>query len=311
MRVIITGGSGHLGSLLAKAFHERHDEVVVVSRNPAPAPWHTIPWEALRYAVDGSDVVINLAGRSVHCRYGAANRKEIIDSRVLTTRAVGDAIAAAARPPRVWLQASTATIYAHRYDAANDEVSGIIGGAEPGAPAKWHFSIDVATAWERAADEAPAPATRKVKLRTAVVMSRGRDGAFHKYRWLVRHGLGGKHGDGRQWVSWIHERDFIRVVEWLIDHNDVDGTVNVAAPNPLTNADFLRAMREACGVRAGLPAKKWMLEIGSFLHRTESELLLKSRRVVPRRLLDAGFRFDFPTWPEAARDLCHDGRSEW
>lgn len=311
MRVVITGGSGQLGTLLAEALHGRGDEVVVVSRNPQPAPWHTIAWDALRFAVDGADVVINLAGRSVDCRYDVAHRKEILQSRVETTHLVGDAIAAAARPPRVWLQSSTATIYAHRFDAANDEATGVIGGNESDAPNAWHFSIDVATAWEKAMDDRVTPSTRKVKLRTAIVMSGWRGGAFSAFRWLAAHGLGGRMGDGRQWVSWIHQRDFIRAVEWLIDHDEIDGVVNLAAPNPLPNRDFMRAIRDACGKRFGLPAQRWMLEIAAFVRRTETELLLKSRRVVPQRLLDAGFRFDFPQWTDAARDLCHDGPKEW
>jgi uncharacterized protein (TIGR01777 family) len=315
MRIIIAGGSGHLGTLLATALHARGDEVVVVSRKPAAAPWRTVGWDVMRYVVDGADVVINLAGRSVDCRYGEANRTAILHSRVDTAREVRDAIGAAARPPRLWLQASTATIYAHRYDAPNDEATGTIGGNEPDAPETWRFSIDVAKAWEEVVDDADLPSTRKVKLRTAIVMSHWRGGAFSKLRFFTRLGLGSM-GDGRQFVSWIHERDFIRAVEWLIDgwqidHDEIDGAVNLAAPNPLPNADFLRAIRDACGARFAIRAPAWLLEIAAFFLRTETELLLKSRRVVPTGLLNAGFTFDFPTWPEAAAELCHDGKREW
>jgi len=291
-KIVIPGGTGHLGTLLANHFRAAKKEVVIVSRS------HGVPWSDLNAAVDGADVVINLAGRSVDCRYNEAHKREILESRVETTRAVGEAIARAANPPHVWLQMSTATIYAHRFDAANDEHTGIIDGKH------WPFSIDVARAWEAALDDAKTPRTRKVKLRTAVVMSAGYGGPFDIYRRLVRFGVGGAHAGGRQFVSWIHQQDFVRSVAWLIDQRFLDGAVNLAAPNPLTNAEFLRALRDACGVPFGMPAAKWMLEVGAFFHRTETELLLKSRRVVPARLNESGFRFEFPTWPEAARDLC-------
>ncbi|HET7458840.1 MAG TPA: DUF1731 domain-containing protein, partial [Gemmatimonadaceae bacterium] len=260
--------------------------------------------------VDGADVVVNLAGRSVNCRYTRRNRRLIMDSRVESTRAVGEAIAHAARPPRVWLQMSTATIYAHRYDAPNDELTGVIGGAEPDAPEAWRFSIEVATAWERAADEAPPPSgTRLVKMRTAVVLSPDRGGIFDTLLALVRRGLGGRSGDGRQWVSWIHDADFVRAVRWLVERDSLAGVVNVAAPSPLPNADFMRALREAWGTRVGLPASRWMLAAGAAAMRTETELVLKSRRVVPGRLLADGFAFTYPEWPAAARDLCERWRA--
>ena len=183
MKIIIPGGSGQVGTLLARAFHAEGHEVVVLSRMPTPAPWRVVPWDAETVEewaeeVDGADAVINLAGRSVNCRYTPENRKVIMDSRVRSTRAVGEAIAKAPNPPRVWLQASTATIYAHRYDAANDDVSGILGGAEPNLPDTWRFSLDVARQWEAALDEAQTPRTRKVILRSAIVMSAGKGGAF-------------------------------------------------------------------------------------------------------------------------------------
>lgn len=226
-----------------------------------------------------------------------------MDSRVDSTRVVGEAIAACASPPRVWLQASTATIYAHRYDAPNDERTGIIGGDEPDVPETWRFSIEVAKAWERTLDEADTPRTRKVALRTGIVMSPDRGGAFDVLLSLVRRGLGGTSGDGRQYVSWIHDGDFVRAVRWLID-GDLEGAVNVSAPYPLPNAEFMRTLREAWGARVGLPATRWMLELGAIFLRTETELVLKSRRVVPTRLAEAGFTFTHPRWPEAARDLC-------
>jgi uncharacterized protein (TIGR01777 family) len=313
MKIVIPGGTGQVGTLLARAFAADGHEVVVLSRKPAPAPWRVARWDGETVGewaadIDGADVVINLAGRSVNRRYHAENRRLIQQSRVNSTRAVGHAVARAARPPRVWLQASTATIYAHRYDAPNDEATGIPGGAEAGAPDTWRFSIEVARAWEQAANEAVVPHTRKVLLRSAMTMSPDRGGLFDVLLGLVRWGLGGAGGDGRQYVSWIHDQDFIRAVSWLIDRGDLAGPVNLAAPHPLPNADFMRALRAACGIRFGLPATRWMLEIGALLMRTETELILKSRRVVPGRLLQSGFEFLFPTWTEAATDLCRRWR---
>jgi uncharacterized protein (TIGR01777 family) len=254
-------------------------------------------------------VVINLAGQSVNCRYTPENRRIIMDSRLKSTKVIGDAIAQAWSPPRIWLQASTATIYAHRYDAPHDEATGIIGGSEPNAPDTWVFSIDVATNWERVFNEAATPLTRKVLLRSAIIMSPSSGGPFDLLLRLVRFGLGGTIGDGKQFVSWIHDHDFVRAVLWLIEHDELDGPVNVASPNPLTNAEFMRDLRAAWGIPFGLPASEWMLEIGAFLLRSESELALKSRRVVPDRLLKSGFTFNYPTWREAAENLCARWRS--
>jgi len=312
MKIVIPGGSGQVGTMLARDFVANGHDVVVLSRDPRPAPWRTMAWDGRSAgdwanALEGADAVINMAGRSVNCRYTPANRKEIIDSRVESTRAVGEAIQKADNPPRVWLQASTATIYAHRYDAPNDEATGLIGGDEPGVPETWRFSIDVATQWEAAANAVDTPRTRKVLLRSAVTLSPDPGGIFSVLLGLVRKGLGGTNGDGRQFVSWIHERDFIRSMYWLLEH-DLDGPVNLASPNPVPNAEFMKTLREAWGMPIGLPATRWMLEIGTLLMRTETELVLKSRRVVPGRLLEAGFEFDFPEWPAAAADLCRRWR---
>lgn len=309
MKIVIPGGSGQIGNILARAFVADGHDVVVISRRPSPAAWRVVEWDAKTVGswateIDGADVVINLAGRSVNCRYNETNKRLMMDSRTLSTRAVGQAIQAASRPPRVWLQASTATIYAHRYDAANDEATGIIGGSEPDAPRLWAFSVAVAKAWEQAAAELELPNTRTVLLRSAMTMSPDRGGIFDVLVGLVRRGLGGKSGDGRQFVSWIHAQDFVRALYWLIEHDELAGPVNLASPHPLPNAEFMKAIREAWDKKLGLPATKWMLAVGAVFMRTETELVLKSRRVVPGRLLESGFEFEFPTWAEAAEDLC-------
>jgi uncharacterized protein len=309
VKFVIAGGSGQLGTLLARDRQARGDDVVVLSRAPRAAPWRVAAWDAKTLGdwaaeVDGADVVVNMAGRSVNCRYTAANRRAIMDSRVDSARAVGEAIARAAQPPKLWLQMSTATIYAHRFDAANDESTGIIGGTEPGAPETWRFSIDVARAWERAVDEARVPATRTVKLRAAVVMSPLAGGPFDILLRLVRLGLGGRAGSGRQYVSWVHGEDFVRAIDRVVQDDSLRDAVNVAAPNPLPNAEFMRELRAAWGMPVGLPAPSAMLPLGAFVMRTETELILKSRRVVPGKLAASGFEFAFPEWAAAARDLC-------
>ncbi|HEX2640912.1 MAG TPA: DUF1731 domain-containing protein, partial [Pyrinomonadaceae bacterium] len=189
-------------------------------------------------------------------------------------------------------------------------LTGIIGGSEPDAPDTWKFSIDIGTSWERAANDAATPDTRKVLMRAAMVMSPDHDGIFDTLLGLVRKGLGGTAADGRQYISWIHERDFVRSVYWLIEHKELSGPVNLASPQPLMNKDFMRILRDAAGVSIGLPAAKWMLGIGAVLMRTETELILKSRRVVPKRLTDSGFEFEFPHWEQAARDLCRRWQAE-
>jgi uncharacterized protein (TIGR01777 family) len=312
MKIVIPGGSGHLGTLLARAFYPQH-EVVVLSRHRALCPWRNVAWDGVSLGswageIDGADVVINLAGRSVDCRYSAARAREIVDSRVQSTRVVGEAISGVQNPPHLWLQASTATIYAHRFDAANDEEHGILGGSEPDAPRDWDFSINVAKQWERAVDEAKTPRTRKVKLRSAIVMTPDAGTPFEIFLRLVRLGLGGKAGDGRQYVSWVHHDDFVRAIRFLIDQRFLDGVVNIAAPNPLPNVNFMKAIRKAWGISFGIPAQRHLLEVAAFFHRTETELLLKSRRVISGRLAQSGFQFRHPNWPQAAIELCDEWR---
>jgi uncharacterized protein (TIGR01777 family) len=299
MRIVMLGGTGQIGTFLRRGLVAAGHEVVVVGRNTE------VRWDGRTLdpsVVDGADVVVNLAGRSVNCRYTAVNLREMMSSRVDSARAVGEAIAAAERPPRVWLQMSTATIYAHRFDAPNDEVTGVLGGSEPDAPRYWDYSVEIARRWEAEQERAVTPGTRKVALRTAIVMSPDRGGAFDALRRMVKLGLGGPVAGGAQYVSWMHETDFVRAIQFLLA-GELSGPVNLATPNPLPQKDFMRELRRACGVPVGLPATRWMAEIGAWAIRSDTELLLKSRRVVPKRLVDAGFTFAYPTWPEAARDL--------
>lgn len=317
MRIVIPGGTGQVGSILRRWYVAGGHDVVVLGRHPAdpgPGVRHRT-WDGRTLGdwveeLDGADVVVNLAGRSVSCRYTEENLRQMMDSRVDSARVVGRALAQVARPPAVWLQMSTATIYADRRDAPNDEATGVIGGSEPGVPAYWEFSVRIARSWEAAQQEATLPHTRRVALRTAMVMGSGRGGVFDYLLWMSRLGLGGPVAGGGQYVSWIHERDLCRAVDLLVERPDLDGPVNLAAPGPLPQRAFMRDLRRAWGHRPGLPATRAMAEAGAWALRTDTELLLKSRRVVPGRLLEAGFDFEHPAWAGAAADLVTRVRAE-
>jgi uncharacterized protein (TIGR01777 family) len=319
LRIVLPGGSGQVGRMLAQFFQERGHHVTVLTRGPYTAPWQTVHWDGEQIGpwietLEGADVCINLAGRSVNCRYHAENRWKIYASRIGTTRLLNRVIAGLNEPPHVWLNASTATIYRHALDRPMDEAKGELGGHEliskrRRAPDTWDFSIGVAKDWEAAFFETQTPRTRKVAMRSAIVLSPVPGSTFATFLTLVRIGLGGTQGNGRQFVSWIHEGDFARAVEFLIDREDLAGPVNIAAPHPLPNREFMEALRDAWGMPNGLPMPWPVLEIGTFLMRTESELVLKSRRVVPTRLLEAGFEFQFSQWPEAVDDLVRQWRN--
>ena len=309
MKIVIPGGSGQVGTVLARHFHALGHEVVVLSRSEKSTPWRTVKWDGQTLGawvseLEGADVLINLAGRVVNCRYNYKNRCEIWSSRSRSVRILGKALETLTVPPPLWLQAGTATIYSHRFDAPNDEYNGILGGTEDNTTDKWRFSIDVARAWEGEFALIDAPKTRKVILRSAMTMSYDRDSIFDYLLWLVRIGLGGTAGSGKQYISWIHYIDFINAIQFIIDNKEISGPINLAAPNTLPNKEFMGQLRKAWGQKLALPVYEWMLEIGGIFLRTESELVLKSRRVVPGRLIEAGFQFQYGDWSLAALDLC-------
>jgi len=319
LRIVLPGGSGQVGQLLARYFQDQGHRVIVLTRGPYTATWHTVHWDGKNpgpwvETLEGADVCIHLSGRSVNCRSTRANRRELYNSRIGPTRLLNQVIASLDNPPRVWLNASTATIYRHALDRDMDEATGEIGGGDliskrRRAPEKWNWTIELVKAWESAFFETPTPRTRKVALRTSLVFSPAHGNVFEVLSSLVRFGLGGTQGNGRQYVSWMHEADYARAIEFLIDREEIAGPVNLAAPNPLPNREFMQALRDAWNRPNGLPAPAPLIAIGSFFLRTEPELVLKSRRVVPGRLLDAGFKFEFPVWREAAADLVRRWRN--
>lgn len=309
--------------MLAGYFQERGHHVTVLTRSPYTASWTTVHWDGAHQGpwietLEGADVCIHLSGRGIDCRYTARNRRELHDSRIGPTRALHQAFAMLANPPWLWMNASAATIYRHALDRDMDEATGEVGGNElveswmgrRRAPEKWNWTVRLVRDWERAFFSTPTPRTRKIALRTSLVMSPTPGGVFARLSRLARVGLGGTQGNGRQYVSWMHGADYARALEFLIGNEQIEGAVNMTAPHPLPNREFLAELREVWNMPNGLPAPAPLLKLGMFFLRTEPELVLKSRRVIPKKLLDAGFEFRFPTWPEAAEDLVRQWRDK-
>lgn len=297
---LLPGGTGFMGRALSRHFVEQGHEVIVMTRSIRAntdgityLQWDGKTRGSWTQAIDLADVVINLAGRSVNCRYTEENKKEIFDSRVDSTRILGEAIAVSEHPPSLWINSSTATIYRHAEDRPMTESSGELGSG---------MSVNVARAWEETFFGTETPGVRKVALRTSIVLST-EDGAFTRLLNLARTGAGGSQGDGQQMVSWIHIEDVIRAIEFLIEKSDISAAVNLAAPDPVTNEEFMKTLRGAVGMPFGLPMPGWLLEIGAAVIGTETELILKSRWVLPERLLKEGFEFRYRTAKEAIREL--------
>lgn len=300
--IVIVGANGFLGRVLSRYFLEQDWNVVAIVRKPEGVidgvdyvQWDGVnigPWaEALEWV----DVLVNLAGRSVNCRYGDKNRKAILDSRVGTTRLLGWAVSLCKNPPKVWINSSTATIYRHAEDQAQTDGNGELGSG---------FSVDVAKAWESAFFEDEIGGVRKVAVRSAIALGNEPDTVWTVLQKLAKRGLGGKMGSGQQMVSWISDNDFARAVEWLAKKGDAHATYNVSAPNPVTNTELMNLVRRSVGRSFGLPAAKWVLELGAFFLRTETELILKSRWVLPTRLLAEGFKFEDPQLEQWSKNLC-------
>lgn len=294
-RVVIAGASGFLGTYLRRRFAEDGDTVVTVGRSGADVRWGDSA--ALIAALDGADLLLNLAGKSVNCRYGEKNKAEIFSSRLLTTGELGRAVEAVPTPVGLWLNASTATIYRHADDRPMTEADGQLGSG---------FSVNVATAWEREFAAHEREGTRQASLRLAIVLGDG--SALAPLLALARFGLGGPQRGGAtprggQMFSWIHIEDVYRAIRFLLDTPSMDGAVNLSSPNPVTNRELMATLRRVVGAPFGLPAYRWMLEAGAFVLRTETELLLKSRWVLPGRLTAAGFGFEHPQLESAVRQI--------
>jgi len=299
-KLIIAGGSGFIGKALSRYYLDQGFLVSVLTRGNSQLVdgvrfqnWdgkNIGEWAEL---LEGIDLLINLTGKSVDCRYTEANKKLILSSRVDATIVLGKAILQLKNPPKVWFNASTATIYDYSLTKAMTEDDGKIGS---------DFSMSVAKAWEEAFFTSVTPKTRKIALRISLVLGKG-EGVLPVLTKLSKLGLGGYHGNGQQKFAWIHIQDLIRVIEFLKDKENMDAPVNCTSPSQITNQQFMKALRNSLGISFGIPTPKIMLEIGSFFMQTESELILKSRFVSPKRLLDNGFQFKFTNIDKALANL--------
>jgi uncharacterized protein len=307
MKIVIAGGSGYLGKQLCDFYQSEADEIIVLSRSSAPTHGKvkTVLWDAKTigtwmHELEGADMLINLVGKNVNCRYTERNKNEILSSRLDSTRVLGEAVKKLKTPPVVWIQSSSVTIYRDSRDMVMTEANGIRG---------FNFSELVCIRWEKLFDSLELPGTRKIILRTGIVLGTS-DSALPRLMNLVKFGLGGQQGDGQQFVSWIHEKDVLNTIEWLRTHGDESGIYNCTAPHSVTNRNFMATLRSIMRMPFGLPTPAFLLVVGSFIIRTEPELVLKSRKVYPQRLLDNGFVFEFPDLTSALVDLCqHEKRS--
>ncbi|PAD20671.1 TIGR01777 family oxidoreductase [Terribacillus saccharophilus] len=292
-KVIIAGGTGFIGEFFQKRFQELGYDVSIISRQK-----QHIHWEdrlSIQRSLEGAELLINLAGKSVNCRYNETNKQEIMNSRVATTKILGEAVQSCSNPPELWINSSTATIYRHAEDRPMTEAEGEIGLG---------FSVDVATKWEETFFSYKLSQTRQIALRIAIVLGKG-GGVMTPYRNLVRFGLGGIQGSGKQMFSWIHIEDLFQIILFVKDRKELSGVFNCSAPQPVTNRELMNILRHEMNAPLGLPAPKWMLKIGSVFIRTETELVLKSRWVIPDRLEREGYNFRFKTLDHTLQNILH------
>jgi uncharacterized protein (TIGR01777 family) len=300
-KLIIAAGTGFLGQVLINHFKDQFDEIVILTRGNSKTidgvkyvNWNARTFSGWEKELENATVLINLAGKSVDCRYTQKNKKEILLSRIESTKILNKAVLNCQNPPKHWLNSSTATIYRFSLDKQMDETDGEIGN---------DFSINVALSWEKAFFKIETPNTLKTALRTSIVLGKN-GGAFIPLKNLAKFGFGGKQGKGNQFVSWIHEEDFANAVDFIIE-KEITGVINVVSPEPIPNADFMQKLRKAVGFPFGIPVNTFLLKIGSFIIRTEAELVLKSRNVIPKRLLENGFEFKFGAIDKAFKNLLH------
>lgn len=299
-KIVIAGGSGFLGQALIDFYLPKNYEIVVLTRNAKETgndmlryvEWNAKTLDLWLTELEGIEMLINLTGKSVDCRYNEKNKAEILNSRILATEVLGEAIKACAVPPKVWMNSSTATIYEHSLTTKMTEATGVIGD---------DFSMNVAKSWEKAFYNIKTPRTQKIALRTSIVLGKN-GGAFIPLKNLTKVGLGGTQGTGNQKVSWIHEHDFCRAVDFLFTKNK-EGIFNITSPNPLANKSFMQTLRHVLKMPIGIPQPKWLLNFGAKIINTEAELILKSRYVIPEKLVLAGFQFNYPTAETAIQEI--------
>lgn len=290
-KVVIAGGTGFIGQYFEKQFHSMGYDVLIISRSNEHINWHNNG--EIKEALEGAELLVNLAGKSVNCRYNASNKLEIVMSRTETTAILGNALLECTNPPPLWINSSTATIYRHAEDRPMTEKKGEIGSG---------FSVDVAKAWEETFFNFELPHTRQVALRIAIVLGES-GGVMNPYKNLVTFGLGGYQGSGRQMFSWIHIEDLFQIVLFLKNREDLEGVFNCSSPHPVTNRELMAHLRNSMNRKIGLPTPAWMLKAGAVLIRTEPELVLKSRWVLPERLEQAGYTFKYKELESALKEI--------
>ncbi len=300
-KIILSGGTGFLGDSLIRYFKQSGlYEIIVISRKKATEKNGVkyLQWDGENLgewadALENATALINLAGRTVNCRYTEKNKKEIFDSRLKSTAVLGLAIQQCAHPPKLWINSASATIYRHALDRPMDDETGEIGKG---------FSVEVCLAWEKTFNEIKTPHTRKIALRLAIVLGKNA-GALTPLANLVKLGLGGTQGPGNQYLSWLHEEDFFRMLLFFMENKELEGTFNCSSPNPQPNKIFMKTLRKVMGIPFGMPQPVWLLELGARMIQTETELILKSRRVVPSALLKAGYQFAYPDLENALKEI--------
>jgi len=290
-KVVIAGGTGFIGEYFKEKFSQLGYEVHIISRSTSYIVWDDK--DRIVDALENAKLLVNLAGKSVNCRYNEKNKNEIFQSRLQTTNMLGEAVKACVNPPQVWMNSSTATIYRHAEDRPMTENDGEIGTG---------FSVNVATAWEKSFFDFKLCNTRQIALRTAIVLGKN-GGVITPYKYLTKFGLGGIQGKGNQKFSWIHIEDLFQIVLFLLNRDDLQGVFNCAAPNPVSNRELMRLLRAEMNIPFGIPSPKWMLEMGAIFIRTETELVLKSRWVIPDKLEKAGYKFEFPFLDQTVKDI--------
>lgn len=290
-KIVIAGGTGFIGQYLKKQFENLGYEILIIARMTPSVVWED--YIAIKAALENAEILINLAGKSVDCRYNEKNKSEILNSRTETTNILGNAILQCENPPKLWINSSTATIYRHAEDRGMTETNGEIGSG---------FSVNVAKNWEKTFFDFDLKQTRKVALRIAIVLGKN-GGAFSPLKNLVKFGLGGPQGNGNQMFSWLHIEDLFRIILFIQKHNELEGIFNCSSPNPVRNRVLMKTLRKNLNIPIGIPSPKWLLEIGAIIISTETELILKSRWVLPERLMNLGFNFKFTEIDSAVKNI--------
>lgn len=300
-KIVIAGGTGFIGSYLTNHFINQNYQVIILTRN------HRVNRENIKYekwdgktpgfwqkSLENAEALINLNGKSVDCRYTEKNKQLIYDTRIQATDVLGRAVTKCKKPPKVWINGASATIYPHSIHQPMTENQ---QDFTPG------FSVDVCQKWEEAFHSYEMAGVRKVLLRIAIVLGEN-GGAFAPLKRLTRLGMGGKQGPGSQMISWLHEKDMANIIQFCIENTDISGVYNASAPNPVNNKKFMKTLRKQVRQPIGMPIPAPFLKLGAVMIGTETELILKSRYVIPEKLLKAGFQFEYPQVDQALQNLC-------